>query len=51
MDISAVIFATHRIRLLPDEGKIPGRASLQPTHAGKSSVAGPRLGQPPANRD
>lgn len=23
MDISAVIFATHRIRLLPDEGKIP----------------------------
>ncbi len=24
--------------------------SLQPTHAGKSSVAGPRLGQPPANR-
>lgn len=23
MDISAVIFATHHIRLLPDEGKIP----------------------------
>lgn len=23
MDISTVIFATHRIRLLPDEGKIP----------------------------
>lgn len=23
MDISAVIFATHRIRLLPDESKIP----------------------------
>ncbi|SUG97956.1 SAM-dependent methyltransferase [Salmonella enterica subsp. enterica] len=52
MDISAVIFATHRIRLLPDEGKIPwDEPAFSQRMLEKSSVAGPRLGQPPANRD
>lgn len=52
MDISAVIFATHRIRLLPDEGKIPWDEPAFSQRMLENHLSyGPRLGQPSANRD
>lgn len=51
MDISAVIFATHRIRLLPDEGKIPWDEPAFSQRMLENHLSQGRLGQPSANRD